>query len=272
MPAELERAIYLSSRDDGLGAPALGRLLRSDAEAGGYDRVYYGSETCEHALPTPAQADGLLDLCQARPHGVPLTLVTPVCTNRGLDAVAHLVEVLPAGAEVVFNDWGCLELIRRAGAVPVHGRVLNRSTRDPRLAPALIPEPVLAHLRSSMLHDPAYHDFLRAQGVTRVEIDNVAQGFLAPPDNCLPVSLYRPYVHVSLSRYCRGTFAERCRGDSSCGSVVTDTERAPLLAWGTATYYTHDELDPWTRLWPVVRHVRQVGPRGLAAFLESGDE
>src|SRR5262249_27979740 len=43
--------------------------------------------------------------------------------------------IVPHGTEVVFSDWGVLHLLRREfpRLVPVQGRLLNKSLRDPRV-------------------------------------------------------------------------------------------------------------------------------------------
>ena len=260
----METALFISSRDRSADEPTLDRLLRSDPCD--YDRIYVGTESCEHALPSPPRLARLQGHCARL--GRPLTLITPILTNRGLAAVERLLEPLEANTEVVFNDWGCLEPIRAAGCTPVHGRLLNRCTRDPRLDPALYPDTAVSHLRSSVLHDPGYQRFLEENGVAMVELDNVRQGFSPPPESCLPASLYVPYVHVSTTRYCGGVVPGDCA--SECYTNVTDTEGAPTFVWGTATFFAHARIDTWTEQWPIDRLVRQVGPLGLAAFVDAG--
>jgi hypothetical protein len=262
----VEKAVLVHSRDRTADDAALDRLFPGPGGTGAFDRLHFGCETCEHALPSPSRLASVVALCRSR--AVPLTLVTPVCTTEGVARVRALVAVLDAGSEVVFNDWGCLAAIRDSGVTPVHGRLLNRGPRDPRLRPGDLEPDALAFVRTTVLHDPAYHDFLRERGVARVELDDVAYGYLPPPEGHVAASLVAPYVHIATSRYCGGAFASRCTGD--CPALETDARGAPLFVWGTAAFHVPPPHDPAVLSWRFDRLVRQVGPLGLADFVASG--
>lgn len=111
----MENAISLSATElPGLDASALK----------GFDRVYVGSEFCQNRLPSAAAFKGLAKLFKG-----PVTLVTPLLSDSGLDSAVKLVKaVAPASGkplEVVVNDWGLLRVLKKNARVrPVLGRLL----------------------------------------------------------------------------------------------------------------------------------------------------
>ncbi len=93
-------------------------------------RLYFGSEFCAHLLPSSTELDAALRF--ADEHHLPLTLVTPYGGDDFLDKIGKLVEILPAGTEVVANDWGSLRMLAKDGrTVPILGRMLSKLMRDP---------------------------------------------------------------------------------------------------------------------------------------------
>lgn len=147
----------------------------------GYDRVYLGSEFCQNLLP-PAAAFRAL----AGTFGGPLTLVTPLLSDSGLDAAAALVKAAApakgAPLEVVVNDWGLLRLLRKNRRVrPVLGRLLmwEIGGMDKRFLNA----------------------FCREYRAAGVETDNaeVLAG-LSGYDG--PVHFHYPYRFKSVTRFC----------------------------------------------------------------------
>lgn len=156
-------------------------------------RAYFGNEFCARRIPSPAEVRSLSRTLPAA--GLALTFVTPLVTDPDLERLSDLFALLPAGAEVVFQDWGILRLLRRRHPtlVPVLGRTLVRMLRDPRG-----PGP---SARASDLALPAFRDFLRAQGVTRVEVDS-ARSDLRFPDLGLEANLLVPLTFVATGRSC----------------------------------------------------------------------
>jgi hypothetical protein len=113
------------------------------------------------------------------------TLLTPYVSDAGIELLRPLFEILSevGDGEVVFNDWGVLNLLRREfpGLKPVQGRLMNKSLRDPRVtgvyAASDAPAPALVSLRRSNLDCTSYTGFLAGLGVDSVELDNLPQGF-----------------------------------------------------------------------------------------------
>ncbi|MFH0942525.1 MAG: hypothetical protein V1823_05860 [Chloroflexota bacterium] len=172
----------------------------------GYSRIYFGVEFCERLLPDVADLKRVLDFAGEK--GLDFTLVTPYVTERGLEKLSGLLEVLVTArpdSEVVFNDYGVLRLLGRRypGLEPVLGRLLNRTKRGPRLMTVIdkLPETTVAYFRDANLNVPALNEFYRRRGVNRVELDNLLQGIGFTLERWQG-SLYLPYAYVTTTRFC----------------------------------------------------------------------
>ena len=174
-----------------------------------FNRCVYGNEFCEHLIPEPQQLETVL--AAARDAGLNLTLLTPYVSDSGIDSLKPLFELLRTNgeSEVVFNDWGVLNLLRREfpKLMPVQGRLMNKSLRDPRVtgvyAASNAPAPALVSLRRSNLDCASYTEFLSELGVGLVELDNLPQGVdLSFGENGVRASAYVPFGFISTSRIC----------------------------------------------------------------------
>ncbi len=171
--------------------------------------LYFGSEFCEHLLPS---ARALREaLSQAKSAGLRLVLLTPVASPEVLTQLDVLLPTLPAGSEVVVNDWGVAhELASRFGDLrPVAGRVLCRMTKDPRI------DAGWAGRCGHGLAAPTMHALFSRLGIRRLEIDvPLFADEEVFADLPLPAAVHLPYVYVAKGRMCRA------------GSLsVTGTER-----------------------------------------------
>lgn len=194
-------------------------------------RVYFGHETCQALIPTPAQSRELVSVLRDR--AVSASLVTPFLTNDGLASVARLIDNL-AGLgelEVICSDWGLLRHLSVTGAAkPVIGRALAAQATDPRIARMLSPsttqeparrvrhidgsacilkhrpppESLAQHLRATWLNKPSVTGFLTGLGVSRCEVSNTAQGLLLQPVPGLSYSLHVSDVLVAIMQRCPG--------------------------------------------------------------------
>jgi hypothetical protein len=255
MIACTERAVFV--RDSAADAPA---------KAESHDRLYFGSETCETLIPDRQRLSRLLQI--SAEHKCAITVVTPACTNEGLARVESLVGLLPAGTEVVFNDWGVFGLLRSSGCRPVLGRLLVRVSRGFRRAGmASFPPELMSFLRHSNLDNREFQEFLLDHTVHRVELDNVAQGFSFRMDATIRASLYVPFVYLASGRKCvharldGGT--DPYRSDVSCrrgcrkrvlwGQVWESDEW--ILMSRNAHFYENATLPPELQAWNVDRLV-----------------
>lgn len=172
-----------------------------------FDGCVFGNEFCEHLLPSPASLKKALAAAQSRK--LAFTLLTPYAGNEGIAALRPLFDALAEseGNEVVFNDWGVLNLLRRDYPTlrPVQGRLLNKSLRDPRVtamyAAAPAPASALNVLQRSNLDNSTYAAMLRRFGVTMVEMDNLPQGNDLNAGG-LDIAVYLPFGFISTSRVC----------------------------------------------------------------------
>ena len=169
-----------------------------------FSRHAFGTEFCENLLPSE---DALREVARESPA---LTFLTPYVSDRGIARLRNLFALLDH-AEVVFNDWGVLRLLRFEfpHLTPVQGRLLNKSLRDPRVTSIYAetasssPESSLRVLQTSNLDNASYLALLERYGVHSVELDNLPQGtdtsFAA---NGVTVSMYVPFGFISTSRVC----------------------------------------------------------------------
>lgn len=172
-----------------------------------FTRIAYGTEFCEHLIPDSRAVRSARDA--ARNRGLEFTLLTPYVSDLGIVRLRRLLEV--ADGEVVFNDWGVLNLLRREfpHLIPVQGRLLNKSLRDPRITGIYAantdssPESPLRVLQQSNLSSPSYTSLLARFGVRRVEMDNMPQGQdLSFAGQGVRVSVYIPFGFVATARVC----------------------------------------------------------------------
>ena len=175
---------------------ACGPPCREILPAGRLVALYFGAEFCEHALPTAAEAEAVCGLARAR--GLEAVLLTPVATDRGLAAVAGLLEALTCRGlrpAVVFNDWGVLGLLRER--FPGHrrraGRLLNRGLRDPRARSGPGGPDRAGRLRR----------LLRRQGAVAIETDpDIRGGYLGDGAEGMERVLHLPFAFAASGRNC----------------------------------------------------------------------
>jgi hypothetical protein len=175
-----------------------------------FTRCAYGNEFCEHLIPDrELLKESLAAACE---RGLRFTFLTPYVSDAGIDALRPLLDLLDRegdACEVVFNDWGVLNLLRRdyPNLIPVQGRLMNKSLRDPRITGVYgasdAPATTLVALRRSNLDCASYTRFLRRLGVEHVELDNLPQGVdLSFVEGDIKTSLYMPFGFISTSRVC----------------------------------------------------------------------
>lgn len=188
-----ERALFISSQENL-------KYLTAD-----YQRVYFGDEFCERLLPSQKTVTQVMHEVEKR--GCAFTLVTPYVTQAGLAAVEKLLDILPEGTEVVFNDWGVFRVMKNKyrHLTPVLGRLMTKIKRGPRIMNFLdrLPPDALRHLRSTNLGVPRYVTFLLENGIERADLDNPLQGLdLSDVPRDIHLSLHIPFAYVTTTRFC----------------------------------------------------------------------
>ena len=245
----MEQALYIS------------KLQQLDYIRDDFTRLYFGAEFCERLIPDPAEALRVADFAHGR--GLALTLMTPYVTDSGLERLSPVLDALrdeQMPVEVVFNDWGVLDLLRHdyPEFVPVMGRLLNKTKRGPRIMNIIdkLPGSCRNYFESCVLSVGEACDFLKKRSVYRVEFDNQLQGIrLENTDPGIAKSLYVPYVFVSTTRYClsvgcddpgRMDFVGVQPCSRECRDYVFQLDnpvmRVPLLRRGNAVFYVNDRM------------------------------
>jgi len=186
-------------------APAVAAAARL-ANGAKLTHAAFGTEFCENLLPSPEAVEAARDAARAR--GLRFTFLTPYVSNTGLARLGALFRLFDSG-EVVFSDWGVLNLLRREfpHLTPVQGRLLNKSLRDPRImgiyAEAPAQPATLAALQRSNLDNESYTHFLARLGVSAVEMDSLPQGMdLAFAGRGLGVGVWFPFGFIATARVC----------------------------------------------------------------------
>jgi hypothetical protein len=213
--------------------------------------LHFGSEFCEHLLPVERSLRQAMR--QAEEAGLRFVLLTPVASPAVLDRLHGLLPMLPAGTEVVANDWGVAhELCMRFPALrPVAGRVLCRMTKDPRV------DAGWAGRCGHGLASATTRALFGRLGIRRLELDMpvfAEDGALEGLP--LPAGVHLPYIYVAKGRMCRAgglsvTGAERfavgrrCRKE--CLSVSAEASRpgrsdaCPSIQLGNTLFSRHSD-------------------------------
>lgn len=186
-----------------------------------FRRIYFGTEFCEKIFPSADEVKSVVQFCSK--NDIKFTLVTPWCTERGLQAVRNAIKIIPKNSEVVFNDWGVFELLKHKQVSPVLGRLLVSIKRDPRLAEEddcsavckgpsnvsghysknkhLLSNPI-DYAQLSNLNNNEFQKYLLLNNIKRISLDNVTQGYNFKLNQKISASLHYPYVYITTSRKC----------------------------------------------------------------------
>ena len=153
--------------------------------------IYFGSEFCEFLLPAPEALKRALHLAgQAQ---CALSLLTPIASDGVIARLRELLPLLPAGSELIVNDWGVAAFAQREfpGLRLAAGRLLCKMIKDPRLDNA-----VWADLYPHGLGGRSFHALLDKLGIARIELD-------VPPYARPQVAVHAPYAYVTKGRSCK---------------------------------------------------------------------
>lgn len=186
----------------------------------GYSRVYFGNEFCRKLIPANEELADILDSVLSR--SLKFTFVTGFVTDADIDYLQGSLDLISAkapGSEIVINDWGMLDTVKKHGLSPVVGRLLTKQRRDPRIMNLLRRMPRgAAECVRSIGGGPSLIRFLKKESVGRMEIDNLPQGIAPAEDEGsggIRFSLYFPFNYLTTSRECifnGGDCGRRCRG------------------------------------------------------------
>jgi hypothetical protein len=161
--------------------------------------IYFGSEFCEFLLPAAEVLKRALRL--AGEAQCALSLLTPMASDGVIARLRELLPLLPAGSELIVNDWGVAAFAQREfpGLRLAAGRLLCKMIKDPRLDNA-----VWADLYPHGLGGRSFHALLDKLGIARIELD-------VPPYAKPQVfsslgreaAVHAPYAYVAKGRICK---------------------------------------------------------------------
>jgi len=210
---------------------------------GPFHRIYFGAEFCEKNLPTPEGWSAAA--AAASSAGLKATLITPYMTELGLSLLKELLLHVAVGdpeTEVVVNDWGAFNFIRRELPTlrPVIGRVLIRQKKDPRIV-HVDEEGMRSYFSRALLDNRNFTEFLVREGATRAELDNPPHGLdIGVSENMPQISLYYPYVFLTTSRQCAPGRCENCRNSKYVmRNSLIDRD---IVYMGRSQFYVNTDL------------------------------
>lgn len=164
------------------------------------DRLYIGNPFCRHVFPGDETLRAILQ--KARKEGLAISLVTAEL-RLGDEPHADFLAALAAehGAELVINDWGMLQRVRKLSVKPeiALGTQLNRRRKDPRMiykSGFKGREDLLK--RSNLNHEP-WLEFLKSMGICRLEYESCGTPPELPRFAC---SLHLPFYQTNTSLWC----------------------------------------------------------------------
>lgn len=191
------------------------------------NRVYFGNEFCERLIPKTVELLEAIKICKDKK--LKLTLVTPFVSESGYKRVEKLLEDVESNDvmdEVAFNDWGILQALKADGRFKiVSGRVIEKSKRDPRIAPneykKIFSEHGLKMLQSPSCSSSAMQELFRDNNVKRSDIDNLPQGLYLDNIDGHEISVAVPYGFVTTGRICQfaglsNNKSDKFRVDTKC--------------------------------------------------------
>ena len=239
----MEKAIYISDIQQ------LKKIKDFD-----FERLYFGTEFCDHLIPPVETVRKIL--LYASDESLRFSFVSPICSDSGIERLGSIFNILPSGCEVIFNDWGVLYLLNkyfRNKRISLSlGRALVGQYKDPRLVT------VKNSLRKTFfkkcnLNNPDFQDFLKNQNITRVELDNVYQGYNFKAMHGLKASLYYPYIFIAATTKCLfkiEPMLRSCKSGCKTGSMmIARLKPAPdwIITRGNAEFYLNNSYPAFLR-------------------------
>lgn len=162
-------------------------------------RIHFGNEFCERLLPTPDELVRVKSCVEQL--NLNLSLVTPMLTDAGFNRLDTILPELDSGTEVIINDWGTFQRLRKEypDLVPILGRMLNKMIKDPRL-----PSEQWTKLHPHNSQSEHFRLLLESFGIEQLEMDvppfaRKDHFYTAPMD----LSVHFPYGYTVKGRMCR---------------------------------------------------------------------
>jgi hypothetical protein len=237
---KMEKALFIGGISD-----------LNDVDVKKFDRLYFGAEFCEKLLPNADEINVVAKFCSDNKMG--FSLVTPWCTEKGVETLKIILKELPLKAEIIFNDWGIFKMLDKKKFNPVAGRMIVSIKRDPRFPLGF--KKGVAPDQLSNLDNKTFQEFLFKLGVFRVELDNVAQGYSFELSHGISTSLYYPNIYISTSRKClfanernfiKGRRLEVGHCNFECNDYVLSASlpkcQRKIIIQGNSQFYTNNKM------------------------------
>jgi hypothetical protein len=222
-----------------------------------FRRLYVGNEFCPHLFP---EVDRLLALLEVgRAEGLGLTVTSGYLMEHTVEATTDLLRSLEEWSgekrtpvEIVVNDWGCLDLLRRVAPrlTPSLGKLLNKRKKDPRVRWYWGHHKHAHELQENSLNTAWYRRHLDGLGVRRFEFEPGPMRARIPGPGH---SLHYPYYYTNASVFCMlhaevtEFYAGKQRLVKSCPRYCTDfcyvfPDHLKLVGKGNAVFGFDDEI------------------------------
>ena len=234
-------------------------------------RIYFGEEFCEYKFPSLEEIKEAYSL--AIKNNLRFTLVTGPVTNSKIENIVSSLQYLESQKsfiEIIFNDWGVFNIIKSFSRLtPVMGRMLVKINRMPRYSIHLpIPFSYLVTnenlwetqknvLKDTNLSVEVYRQFLKRQGIKRIECDLVPQGINLNKEWGFYFSFYTPYSYITGGRTCeiagiyqkyKSQFVTQEKCTQPCKnfyiSFETNGYTLPLKQFGNSIFFENKKLVP----------------------------
>ena len=228
------------------------------------ERIYIGNDYCQLNL----NEKEIINLIVYYKDKKQITLLLPFLTNLGLEKLSNILKqscVVDNDAfEIVFNDWGTFFYLRKnyPKVKLVLGRLLTNQKKDPRISNVLknknnvvtdvlnkqivylpeLPQSLIDLYYRHSIETPELIKFLTSNNVYRIELDNVVWKIVSELPKTIKVSLYYPYLLLSVTRYCgllHDKYESVCNKD--CVNDIQKLSNGFYLK-GNAIYHKNDVL------------------------------
>lgn len=229
------------------------------------DRIYIGNDFCEYALNETMT----ISLFKYYGDEIKTTLLLPFLTDFGLNKLKRILKTLSLmklkNFEIVFNDWGTFYyLTEKYPTIKlVLGRLLTKQKKDPRIDKILkneqesfkllkidnktnivhtkkVPNTLSELFNINLLQSKELICFLTSNNVYRIELDNLIWKNETALTKKIKVSLYYPYILLTLTRYCgaiNSEFNSICNKNCNKKSKLL---RDNFFIKGNALYYKNE--------------------------------
>ena len=214
-----------------------------------FNRLYFGNEFCEYLIPKIEQIKKILDYCEKE--DIELSFVTAAfLKDSDIIEIEKILNILPKNTEVIFNDYGLLEFIKKRNLIPIQGRVLTIITRDPRKVSSKSEKEYM--MLNSLTEN--YQKKMIELGVNRFELDNVKQGYKLKALDNVKTSIYYPYVFYNITRNC--VFYDKKNKTHNCEKdpISANLDGYKMYIKGNVQYYINNNK-PETKNWNTDRLV-----------------